>query len=248
MAAGRIRVGVGGWSYAPWDESFYPPKWPKKKQLDYLASVLTGTEVNATFYGRQKPATFAAWARAVPDGFQFALKGSRYVTNRRVLGEGGEGVMNFVDQGLVELGDRLGPINWQFAGTKRFDADDFEAFLKLLPAEHQGVKLRHAVEPRHESFDCPEFRALLAKYEVACIHGEADAYPLVAADGGAGFRYARLQQCREEIATGYEDAALDGFADRARAWAKEGDVYIFFIAGAKVRAPLAAKALIERLG
>lgn len=245
--AGTIRVGVGGWRYEPWEASFYPPKWPKKKQIDYMLSKMTAVEVNATFYGRQKPATYADWAKAAPDGFRFALKGSRYVTNRRVLGEAGEGVMNFVDQGIVELGDRLGPINWQLAGTKTFDPDDIAAFLTLLPAAHRGVALAHAIEPRHASFDCDAFRALAKAHGVAVVRGEADDYPLIPGED-AGFSYARLQQCRAEEACGYADAELDRIAAETRARAAAGDAYVFFIAGAKERAPAAAQALIARLG
>jgi uncharacterized protein YecE (DUF72 family) len=244
--AGVVRVGVGGWSYEPWNESFYPPKWPKKKQLDYAVSKLTATEVNATFYARQKPATFANWAKTAPEGFRFALKGSRYVTNRRVLADAGEAIANFFDQGLVELGDRLGPINWQLAGTKKFDAGDVEGFFRLLPAAVECLPLHHVIEPRHDSFDCAAFHALAERYNVAVARGVADDYPTIACDSG-GVSYLRLQQCREEIACGYSDAELDAIAAEVKARAVKGDVYVFFIGGAKVRAPAAAMALLERV-
>lgn len=243
---GVVRVGIGGWSYAPWRGSFFPDGLPQRRELEYAASRLTAIEVNATFYGRQKPATFASWAGQVPDGFVFALKASRYCTNRRVLAEAGESVERFLDQGLTELGDRLGPILWQFAGTKAFVADDFAAFLALLPKERGGLPLRHALEVRHESFRDPVFYDMARAAGAAIVLGESDAYPRIDADT-ADFRYARFMQSREEVATGYDDAALDGLAATVTGWAAEKDAYAFFISGAKVRAPAAAQALIARV-
>lgn len=247
-AAGRIRVGVGGWTFEPWRGVFYPEKWPQAKELDYAGQHLTGIEINGTFYGRQKPASFAKWRDAVPHGFVFTAKASRYCVNRKVLAEAGESIANFVGQGITELGDKLGPILWQFAGTKRFDAADIAAFLELLPREHQGVKLRHALEPRHETFADPEFFALCRKAGAAVVYAEAEAYPKFA-EQTADFTYARIQTAREDLAEGYSAAELDRLADQARAWAAGGrDVYLFFISGAKIRNPAAAQALIARLG
>jgi uncharacterized protein YecE (DUF72 family) len=262
-AAGAIRVGVGGWDYDPWRETFYPPKWPKAKQLDYAAQHLTATEINATYYKLQKPELFARWAKAVPDGFKFAVKASRYCTNRKLLGEGGEGVAKFCAQGLTELGDRLGPILWQFMGTKRFDADDFRAFLALLPGSQAGVKLSHVVEPRHESFRTAEFVAMCRDAGVGIVFAESDDYPCIA-DLSGDLVYARLQRSRAEEPAGYPDSELDRWAEVAKAWARgetppafptcadpappqPRDTYIFFIAGAKERNPAAAMKLIERL-
>jgi uncharacterized protein YecE (DUF72 family) len=261
-----IRVGIGGWTYEPWRETFYPPKWPKARELDYAASKVTAIEVNGTFYSTQKPATFADWARRTPDDFVFALKASRYCTNRRVLAEAGESIERFVNQGIAELGAKLGPILWQFAATKQFDADDFGAFLKLLPGSVAGVTLRHAVEPRHESFRDPAFVALARAAGVAIVFADDETHPQFA-DLTAGFAYARLQRQRSEEPTGYAPAELDAWADTARCWEKgaaparyayvdppaasagaERDVFIFMINGAKERAPAAAMALIERLG
>jgi uncharacterized protein YecE (DUF72 family) len=243
-----IRVGTGGWSYEPWRGVFYPPGLPHAKEFDYATRALTAIEVNATFYKRQSPATFAKWRDGAPDGFVFALKGSRFCTNRKNLAEAGEGVANFLDQGLVELGDKLGPINWQLADTKRFDRQAIGAFLALLPPEHRGVTLRHAIEARHESFDDPAFFDLARKAGVAVVYAHADKYPTFA-EQTAPFTYARLQTCREEVETGYSAAELDRWAAQARTWAEGGrDVFVFFIAGAKVRAPAAAMALIERVG
>ncbi len=244
---GTIRVGVGGWSYEPWRGPFYPAGLPQAREFDYAVSHLTGIEINGTFYGRQKPASWEKWAQGAPQGFQFAVKGSRYCVTRKKLAEAGEGIVQFLDQGLVALGDKLGPVLWQFAGTRKFDADDIAAFVALLPAQHEGVKLRHVLEPRHASFDTPEFAAIARAANVAVVFADSDDYPTIDFDT-ADFRYARLQKCREEIETGYDDAALDRWADMARTWVGDGrDAYLFMISGAKVRAPAAAQAVIARL-
>ena len=265
MTSSRIRVGIGGWLYEPWRGTFYPADLPKTREMDYAIAHMTAMEINATYYGSQKPATFARWAKAAPDGFVFALKGSRYCTGRKVLAEAGESVAKFLNQGIVELGDRLGPILWQFLPTKRFDADDFAAFLALLPERQAGVSLRHAVQVRHESFADSAFVALARKAGVAIVYGDHAEYPAIA-DPTADFFYARLENAREEVPTGYDAAALDRWADVARGWAagaapeslpyadkppkkgKPRDVFVFMINGAKVRAPAAAMALIERVG
>ncbi|QBM77055.1 DUF72 domain-containing protein [Sphingomonas sp. AAP5] len=264
MKPGDIRVGIGGWTYEPWRGSFFPEKWPHKRELDYAASKLTAIEVNGTYYSSQKPATFASWAKAVPDGFVFALKASRYCTNRKVLAEAGESIARFTGQGIVELGDRLGPILWQFMATKKFDPEDFGAFLKLLPAEQDGIALRHAVQVRHESFQTPEFVALARTAGVAIVYADSTDYPAIA-DVSGDLVYARLEAAVEDEPAGYSPAALDRWASAARSWAEGGaavdlpylaapapktprETFVFFINGAKVRAPHGAMALIERVG
>lgn len=243
-----IRVGIGGWTYEPWRGVFYPPKLPRAKEIEFATRALTAIEVNGTFYSRQSPKTFESWAKAAPEGFRYALKASRFCTNRRNLAEGEESIRNFLDQGLTELGDKLGPILWQLAGTKKFDPDEIAAFFALLPDSWNGLPIRHAVEPRHESFRAPEFLNLAGKAGVAVVYAHSEDYPCFE-EQTADFTYARLQQCREEEDAGYAAAELDRWADQARAWAKGGrDVFVFFIAGAKVRAPAAAMALIERVG
>lgn len=244
---GQIRIGIGGWTFEPWRGTFYPEGLRQKDELAYVGEHLTATEINATYYSTQKPATFANWAKAVPDGFQFAVKASRFCTNRRVLAGAGESIDRFINQGIAELGDRLGPILWQFMPTKKFDADDFGAFLKLLPASVGGLKLRHAVEVRHESFDTPEFLALARDARVAIVFADHDEYPALEGHD-VGFSYTRLMRTREEEATGYPAAQIALWADMARERAAKGDVYTFFISGAKVRAPAAALALIRALG
>jgi uncharacterized protein YecE (DUF72 family) len=248
MANGAIRVGIGGWSYEPWRETFYPRTVSKARELEHVGTHLTATEVNATFYRLQKPATFAKWRDTVPPHFRFALKGSNYCTNRKNLAEAEDSVAKFLAQGLVELGDKLGPINWQLARTKRFDPDEIAAFLALLPSKHEGVPLRHAIEARHESFVDPAFFALAEKAGVAVVVADSDDYPAFAQAAGP-FVYARLQRCRSEEPNGYPEAELRAWADAARNWAADGrEVFTFFIAGAKERAPAAAQALIAALG
>jgi len=247
MSEHRIRVGIGGWDFEPWRGAFYPEGLAKAKQLRFASEQLTAIEVNSTYYSSQKPATFANWAKTAPDGFQFAVKASRFATNRKLLAEAGESVGRFLGQGITELGDRLGPILWQFMATKKFDPDDFAGFLKLLPEKQDGIRLRHALEVRHESFLDPAFYALAKKANAAIVFADSDKFPEID-EPTADFTYARLQRCVEEVPTGYDGPALDRWAKRARGWQQRGDVFVFFISGAKVRAPAAAQALQQRLG
>ena len=248
MTKGKIRIGIGGWTYPPWRGTFYPDKLPQSRELDYATHHLGATEINATFYGRQKPKTWENWAAVAPGGFQFAVKGSRFCVMRSRLCEGQEGLGNFFAQGLSALGPKLGPILWQFAPRRQFDRDDIAGFLDLLPQEIDGLPLRHALEPRHESFRDENFIDLCSARGAAIVFEDSDEYPCIEADT-ADFAYARLQRMSEDVPTGYDDAALDAFAERARRWSDAGkDAYIFFINGAKVRAPAAAQALQQRLG
>ena len=243
-----IRVGIGGWTYPPWRGTFYPPKLAQSKELEFAAQTFGAIEINATFYGRQSPKSWAAWAAAVPDGFQFAIKGSRYCVTRPRMADAGEGIGNFLAQGLSALGPKLGPLLWMLAARRKFDHDDIAAFLDLLPKELDGIPLRHAIEPRHESFRDDRFFDLCRKRDVAVVFGDDDEFPCIDADT-ASFAYARLQRMSEDIPDGYDAASLDAFAKRAKAWSKDGrDAYLFMINGAKVRAPAAALALSKRLG
>lgn len=243
-----IRVGIGGWTYEPWRGVFYPEGLAQKRELEYAAQHLTAIEINATFYGRQKPESYRNWAKAVPDGFKFSLKASRYATARKVLADGGDSIRTFLEQGFTELGDRLGPILWQFAATKRFDADDFARFLDLIPDTQDGAPLRHVLEPRHESFRDPAFFALARARNMAVVTAESEEYACFD-EQTADFSYARLQGSVEKLKSGYPPKALDQWAGKARKWAEGGrDVFVYFISGAKVRNPAAAQALIARLG
>jgi uncharacterized protein YecE (DUF72 family) len=261
---GRIRVGMGGWTYAPWRETFYPEGVTQARELDYASTQVTAIEINGTFYRLQKPETFAKWRDQTPDDFVFAVKAPRYSTVRKVLAEAGESIERFVASGLPELGGKLGPILWQFAPTKRFDAEDFEAFLNLLPREIGGRPARHALEPRHESFMTPQFVELAKRYGAAIVYTDSDEYPAIG-DITADFTYARLVRARASVKTGYDNVALDAWAKIARTLArgsepaefpridkpvKKGsprDVFVFFINGAKERAPAAAQALLAKL-
>ena len=247
MSEAQIRIGIGGWTFPPWRGVFYPDKFPQAKELEYASSKLGAIEINATFYSRQSPKSWEKWGNCAPDGFQFAIKGSRFCVMRSRLCEGAEGIGNFFAQGFAALGPKLGPIMWQFAPRRKFDRDDIAAFIDLLPDEVEGAKLRHAIEPRHESFRDDKFFELCRARNIAVVFEDSDDYPCIEADT-ADFAYARLQRMSEDVEAGYDEAALDGFSDRARAWRKAGrDAYVFLINGAKVRAPAAALALQERL-
>ena len=248
-----IRVGVGGWTYEPWRGVFYPDGLRQAGELQFASRQLTAIEINGTFYGSQKPASFKKWHDETPDDFVFSLKAPRFAVNRRVLAEGGESIERFFTTGLDQLGDKLGPILWQFAATKKFDPDDFAAFVALLPKKMGSRRLRHALEVRHESFRDPAFLKLARDHGCAAVFADADKYPtpLDADDEPTGdFVYARLQNCAEDEPTGYSAGALDKWAKVAKGWTDGGkrDVFVYFISGAKVRAPAAATALIERLG
>lgn len=263
MSEPKIRIGIGGWTYAPWRGAFYPKDVTQKRELEYASRQLTSIEVNGTYYGSQKPESFAKWHDETPDDFVFALKGPRFATNRRVLAEAGESIERFLSSGITELKNKLGPINWQFMGTKKFDPQDFEGFLKLLPKSVEGLPLRHAVEVRHDSFRVPEFIALAREYQVAVIVAGDSDFPQIA-DVTAPFVYARIMGTNEAD-NGYDDATLDSWVARARCWASgqvpEGmetaaepvaddvqrEVFLYVISGFKERNPAAAMAMIERL-
>ncbi|WP_454719509.1 MULTISPECIES: DUF72 domain-containing protein [Cupriavidus] len=264
-AGAAVRVGIGGWNFAPWRDNFYPAKLVQSRELAYASRHLTAIEINSTYHGTQKRASFARWRDETPDDFVFSLKASRFATNRRVLAEAGESVARFLDSGIAELGDKLGPVVWQFAPTKPFEAEDFEAFLALLPATVEGRKLRHVLDVRHESFMTPDYLKLARKYKAATVFTDSPKFPSFA-DLTADFAYARLMCCSEQIETGYAPQALDAWRERAQAWAAGGapadlprvedraaaqrgrEVFVFFINGAKARAPAAAGALLARLG
>ncbi|MBO9454432.1 DUF72 domain-containing protein [Paracoccus sp. R12_1] len=240
-----IRIGIGGWNFAEWRGVFYPDDLPQRRELEYASAHLTSIEVNATYYGNQKPATFRKWHDETPEDFVFALKGPRFATNRRVLAESGDSVTRFLNSGVTELRAKLGPINWQLAEKKKFDPEDFAAFLALLPVSHDGLPLRHAIEARHESFACDEAAALCRDRNIALIRAGDSKFPEIDATT-ADFAYLRLMGTTD-IPTGYSDADLDRWADTARGIARDRDLYLYVISGEKPRNPAAAMALIERL-
>jgi uncharacterized protein YecE (DUF72 family) len=259
----RIYIGVGGWVFEEWRNNFYPKGLSQKRELEYASRHLTAIEVNGTYYGSQKPESFARWHDETPEGFVFALKGPRFATNRRVLAEAGDSIEKFIESGITRLKKKLGPINWQFMATKKFDPEDFAAFLSLLPAAHDGTALRHAVEVRHASFASAEFVALCRKHKVAIITSGDSEFPTIA-DVTADFFYVRIMGTSEKEALGYSKAAIAQWAGRARDWAQGGaprdllllakevankprDVFLFVISGAKARNPTAAQALIAAL-
>jgi uncharacterized protein YecE (DUF72 family) len=247
MSEAQIRIGIGGWTYPPWRGVFYPDQLPQSRELEYASRQFGAIEINATFYGRQSPKSWATWAKTAPGGFQFAVKGSRYVVTRPKLADAGEGLGVYFAQGMAALGEKLGPILWMLAARRKFDREDIAGFLKLLPGKLEGIPLRHVIEPRHESFRDESFFALCREHDVAVVFGDDDEFPCIDADT-ASFAYARLQRMREDVPAGYDEEALDAFAKRARKWRKSGrDSYIFMINGAKLRAPAAALALQERL-
>jgi uncharacterized protein YecE (DUF72 family) len=259
-----IRVGIGGWTFEPWRGVFYPKGLPHARELEFASREVTAIEVNATFYRTQRPEDFRRWAAETPDDFVFSLKAPRYAVNRKVLAEARPSIDRFIESGIGELKNKLGPILWQFAPTKRFEEKDFGAFLGLLPREILGRKLRHVVEVRHQSFLAPEFVTLAREAGVAVVIADHDEHPLLP-DVTSDFIYARLQRAKEDEPTGYPAGVLATWAKRARAWAGGGepddlkpiagrspttadrDVFIFMINGEKVRAPAAAKALIGHL-
>ncbi len=265
---GTIRAGIGGWTFEPWRGVFYPEKLPQAKELEFASRSLNTIEINGTYYRSQTPATFAKWAREVPDGFVFSVKGPRFATNRRVLAEAGDSIKRFLDSGPTMMKDRLGPMLWQFAPTKKFDAEDFGAFLDLLPKRFDGLKLRHTVEVRHPSFQCAEFIDLIRGFETPVVYADHPTYPAIA-DPVGSFVYARLQKGEDDVPTGYPPKKIATWAAAAKTWSEGGvpkdlescifakprkedrrvrDVFVYFIHGGKVRAPAAAMAFNSAAG
>lgn len=262
--AGRIRAGIGGWTFEPWRGVFYPKGLKQAEELAYASRRLTAIEINGTYYSSFKPDSWAKWKAATPEGFKFAVKASRFCTNRKVLADGKPSMDIFLGQGLTELGDRLGPLLWQFAPTKTFDYDEFGGFLDLLPGALEGVPLRHAVEVRNATFADARFVKLCRDHNVAICNSENENYPLIP-DVTADFVYLRLLSADDQIETGYPPRDLDLWAGRFRDYA-EGrvpddftpldrtglpeeprDVYAFVIHEGKVRAPAAAMEFIKRV-
>jgi uncharacterized protein YecE (DUF72 family) len=284
--AGDIRIGISGWTYAPWRGTFYPKGLHQKRELEYAARQFRSIEINGTFYGMQRPDAFAAWSESTPDDFVFAVKAPRFITHIRRLREAETPLANFIASGLLRLGPKLGPILWQFPPNFRFDPERIEAFLRLLPHDTEAAvrlgrrhddrlkapawltavakrKLRHAFEIRHDSFRSRAFIDLLRHHDVALVCADTVAWPRLM-DVTADFVYCRLHGSQELYVSGYDDAALDDWARRVSAWARGSepddaeriggkarvrrrDVFVYFDNDAKVRAPVDARGLIERV-
>jgi uncharacterized protein YecE (DUF72 family) len=246
VVTGTIFVGIGGWTYEPWRGTFYPTGLPHRRELEFASRKLSSLEINGTYYSTFARTSWTKWREETPQGFVFSVKASRYCTNRKQLATAGDAVTRFFAQGLSALGDRLGPVNWQFMATKKFDADDIQEFLALLPREIDGIPLRHALEVRHPSFQDARFYDLARRHNVAIVFADDETFPAID-EPTADFTYARLMRTEEHVETGYETADLKRWSKRAREWAKRGDVFVYFISGAKLRAPAAAQALIARV-
>ncbi len=248
MAEARIRCGIGGWTFKPWRGTFYPEGLRQKDELEYATSKLTSIEINGTYYRTQSPGSFGKWGRAAPDDFQYAIKASRYCTNRKFLPDASESMERFFAQEIGDLGLKLGPILWQFMGTKQFDSVEISDYVKLFPAELDGIRLRHAIEARHESFRDDKFFSILGEHDIALVNSDSEKYPQFT-EQTASFAYLRLLGAQEEIETGYPLDKVAKWVDQFDQWRDDGrDVYAYFINGAKVRAPAAAMAIVERIG
>ena len=262
--AARVRVGIGGWNFAPWRNNFYPSGLVQRRELEYASRHLRAIEINGTFYGAQKPATYAKWAAETPESFVFSLKAPRYITEGKKLAATARGIEGFVFGGLAEFGDRLGPVLWQLPPSRPFDADDLAAFLDLLPRELDGQPMRHVLEVRHKSFLDERYVELVRSHRIPTVFTDSPKYPSLA-DLTGDFAYARLMRSESHVDTGYAADDLDTWTGRALQWAEGGDpaelphvtapakkakareVFIYFISSAKERNPAAAMALQQRV-
>lgn len=286
---GTVRIGISGWRYKGWRGVFYPRDLPQKRELAYAADIFPSIEINGTFYSLQRPESFARWASQTPEDFEFAVKGSRYLTHILRIKRINRPLANFFGSGLLRLGPKLGPILWQFPANFSYDRARMESFFELLPRDFASAArlarrhdkrisgrscmrvdrnraVRHAVEVRNGTFLTPEFVHLLRAYRIALVCADAVEWPR-RMDVTSDFIYCRLHGSEELYASGYDDEALDRWAERIASWAQGGephdaeridpkpapaakhrDVYVFFDNDAKVRAPQDAQNLARRVG
>lgn len=263
-----MRIGISGWTYAPWRGVFYPEKWPQKRELEYAAGKLNSIEINGTFYSLQRATSFTKWAEATPKDFVFAVKGPRFITHMRRLKDVEKPLANFYASGVLGLGRKLGPMLWQLPPNFRYERERLEGFFELLPRDMKGAaklarrhdshvkgraamnveengKLRHAMEVRHESFENAEFLGLLRKHDIGLVVADtAGKWPQIE-EVTSDFAYVRLHGAAKLYESGYTEEALKRWARKVRAWRKTGDVFVYFDNDVKVRAPFDAMRLGE---
>lgn len=258
-----IRVGIGGWTYAPWRDDFYPKGLVQRRELEYASRRVSCIEVNGTYHRAQKPATYAKWREETPAGFVFSAKAPKRIMHARGVARTRPQMEDFIGD-IAELGDKLGPLVWQFdAGTPR-QRDDLEAFCELLPRHAGGRRLRHVLDVRDARFIDPDFIALMRSHGFATVYTDSSEHPSFV-DITADFVYARLMRSRADIPTGYPASELSAWAARARRWAAGSEpddlpriaqpapraapreVFLLFINAAKERNPAAAMGLIRLL-
>ncbi len=263
-AIDAIKVGIGGWVYENWRDSFYPPDLVQRRELEYASRQVSAIEINSTFYGVQRPAIYGKWRDETPEDFVFTVKAPRRITNSRALAETGTQIEDFIG-GIAALGRKLGPLVWQFDKSAEVEKEDFESFLSLLPKQHQGIGLRHALDLRNPHLANSACLRLARRHRLATVFTDSGEHPSFA-DITADFVYARLTRSHAGSGSGYEPDELDRWARTARLWAQGGDpedlphlasrtatpvpreVFVFFIGGAKERNPAAAVELLRRLG
>lgn len=273
MTTGQVRVGISGWNYPSWRGDFYPTGLPHRRELTYAAERMSSVEVNGSFYSLQRPTSYVRWRDETPDGFVFAVKGSRFITHMRRLADVETALANFWASGVLTLGPKLGPVLWQLPESFVFDPDRLSSFFALLPpttraaaalARRHDDKLtgdrvytkpgpdapvRHVLEPRHVSFGTDEAVNLLRDNDIGMVYSDtAGRFPVFDHDT-SGVRYVRLHGHTELYASGYSPRLLDNWASRCHGWCDDGrDVYVYFDNDSRGRAPWDAVGLLERLG
>jgi uncharacterized protein YecE (DUF72 family) len=214
-------IGTSGWVYAGWRAHLYADT-PVKRWLEVASRTFGALEINGSFYTQIKPETYARWRATVPPGFKFALKGHRFVTHYRRLGDCEDSIVRLRDQ-ASSLGDTLAAVVWQLPGNFQIHLPRLDGFLRALAV----WPIRHALELRHRSWFIPEVATRLRDAGVAVCLSDAPDFPMwreVTAD----FVYVRLHGHTRKYASSYAPASLRAWADDARRWLAEGrDVHIY---------------------